>query len=273
MPTLSGMRRRGYTPQSIRSFCERVGLAKRENAIEMELPEYCLRDDLNKRAMRRLGVLNPLKVTIENYPAEQTEEVEAVNNPEDPDAGSRKISFSRNLYVDRNDFMEDPPKKYFRMAPGKEVRLKYAYYLTCREAVKDEAGEIVELICTYDPESRGGSTPDERKVRGTIQWVDAASALPARVNLYDRLFLVANPDTGEEGKDFTDHINPDSLKIIEQARVEPSVTNLKSGIPFQLERIGYFCIDLLSNPETALVLNRSVAMRDGWAKKMKRNSI
>ena len=272
MPTLSGMRRRGYTPQSIRSFCERVGLAKRENAIEMELLEYCLRDDLNKRAMRRLGVLNPLKVTIENYPAEQTEEVEAVNNPEDPDAGSRKISFSRNLYVDRNDFMEDPPKKYFRMAPGREVRLKYAYYLTCREAVKDEAGEIVELICTYDPESRGGSTPDERKVRGTIQWVDAASALPARVNLYDRLFLVANPDTGEEGKDFTDHINPDSLKIIEQARVEPSVTNLKSGIPFQLERIGYFCIDLLSNPETALVLNRSVAMRDGWAKKMKRNS-
>ena len=272
MPTLSGMRRRGYTPQAIRAFCERVGLAKRENVIEMDLLEYCLREDLNKRALRRLGVLNPLKVTIENYPERQIEEVEAVNNPEDPNAGIRKIPFSRNLYVERNDFMEDPPKKYFRLALGKEVRLKYAYYVTCREMIRNETGEIIELICTYDPESRGGSTPDERKVRGTIQWVDAKSALSARVNLYDRLFHEANPDSGKEGKDFIDFLNPDSLKIIDNAKVEPSLFNLTIGEAFQLERIGYFCIDSHSDPHSALVLNRSVAMRDGWAKKMKNNS-
>ena len=237
------MRRRGYTPSAIRSFCERVGLAKRENVIEIELLEFCLREDLNKTASRRLGVLDPLKVTISNYPNDQIEELDAVNNPEDPDAGTRKISFSKTVYIDRNDFMEDPPKKYFRMAIGKEVRLKYAYYVTCREVIKDEQGEICELICDYDPESRGGGTPDERKVKGTIQWVDESSAISCQINLYDRLFSKANPDDNEEGKDFTFSLNPDSRKVVEHALIEPSIMDLAVGQPIQLERIGYFCVD------------------------------
>ncbi len=267
MPTLSGMRRRGYTPQAIRAFCDRVGLAKRENVIEMELLEYCLRDDLNRRAERRLGVLNPLKVTLQNYPEDQTEELDAINNPEDPDAGTRKIPFSREILIDRNDFMEDPPKKYFRMALGREVRLKYAYYVTCTEVIRNESGEISELICSYDPESRGGGTPDGRKVKGTIQWVDARTALPCAANLYDRLFSCPNPEENEDGKDFTDFINSGSLEVVTTARVEPSVSAFEPGQPFQLERVGYFCIDPNAGGEPGLVLNRSVALRDSWAKK------
>lgn len=267
MPTLSGMRRRGYTPQAIRAFCDRVGLAKRENVIEMELLEYCLRDDLNRRAERRLGVLNPLKVTLQNYPEDQTEELDAINNPEDPEAGTRKIPFSREILIDRNDFMEDPPKKYFRMAPGREVRLKYAYYVTCTEVIRNESGEISELICSYDPESRGGGTPDGRKVKGTIQWVDARTALPCAANLYDRLFSCPNPEENEDGKDFTDFINSGSLEVVTTARVEPSVSAFEPGQPFQLERVGYFCIDPNAGGEPGLVLNRSVALRDSWAKK------
>ena len=267
MPTLSGMRRRGYTPQAIRAFCDRVGLAKRENVIEMELLEYCLRDDLNRRAERRLGVLNPLKVTLQNYPEDQTEELDAINNPEDPDAGTRKIHFSREILIDRNDFMEDPPKKYFRMAPGREVRLKYAYYVTCTEVIRNESGEISELICSYDPESRGGGTADGRKVKGTIQWVDARTALPCAANLYDRLFSCPNPEENEDGKDFTDFINSGSLEVVTTARVEPGVSAFEPGQPFQLERVGYFCIDTNAVAEAGLVLNRSVALRDSWSKK------
>ncbi len=272
MPTLSGMRRRGYTPTAIRTFCERVGLAKRENVIEMELLEYCLRDDLNKKARRRLGVLNPLKVTIENYPKEQAEKVEAVNNPEDECAGTREISFSREIFIDRNDFMEDPPKKYFRLSPGREVRLKYAYYITCQEVIKNSDGQVSELICSYDPESRGGESPDGRKVKGTIQWVEVQSAIPCKVNLYDRLFSNPNPEDVEEGKDFVDCLNPDSLEVLENVLVEPSILDFEVGEPMQLERVGYFCIDPDTEKEGGLVLNRSVAMRDGWAKKMKTHS-
>ncbi len=266
MATLQGMRRRGYTPEAIREFSERVGLAKRENMIEVELLEHCLRADLNKRAVRRLGVLNPLKVVIENYPEGQTEEVDAVNNPEDPETGTRKVSFSREIFIDQNDFMEDPPKKYFRLSPGKEVRLKYAYYVTCKEIIKDENGQIVELICTYDPESRGGDSPDGRKVKGTIQWVDAATAVKSEVRLYDRLFLDPNPEETEDGGDFTDNLNPESLQINGNALVESSVVDLPPGAPYQLERIGYFCTDPDSIKGTQLIINRSVAMRDSWAK-------
>jgi glutaminyl-tRNA synthetase len=267
MATLSGMRRRGFTPSSIRSFCDKVGLAKRENIIEMELLEFCLREDLNKSAHRRLGVLDPLKVTISNYPESKVEEVDAINNPEDPTTGTRKVSFSREIFIDRNDFMEDPPKKYFRMAVGKEVRLKYAYYVTCQKVIKDEDGKIIELICEYDPESRGGGTPDERKVKGTIQWVDSTTAINPEIRLYDRLFKVPNPDEVEEGKDFLSNLNADSLTSLSDALVEKSIEELQAGEPFQLERIGYFTLDTKARKMGKLVLNRSVAMRDSWAKK------
>ena len=266
MPTLQGMRRRGYTSKSIRDFCEKVGVAKRENVIEVELLEHCLRHDLNLCSPRRLGVLDPLKVTISNYPEDKSETVDAVNNPEDPDAGTRPVPFSKHLYVDRNDFMEDPPKKYFRMSPGREVRLKYAYYVTCTEVVKDEEGNITELICEYDPESRGGGTADGRKVKGTIQWVDASTAQPCEVRLYDRLFNKPDPEKVEEGGDFTDNLNPDSLEIIHHALVEPSVTEISIGEAFQLERVGYFCLDLDKSEDGKNVLNRTVAMRDSWSK-------
>ena len=270
MPTLSGMRRRGYTPNAIRSFCERVGLAKRENIIEMELLEFCLREDLNKCAQRRLGVLDPLKVTISNYPDNQVEKLDAVNNPEDQNAGTRKITFSKTIYIDRNDFMEDPPKKFFRLAMGKEVRLKYAYYVTCREVIKNEQGEITELICEYDPESRGGGTPDERKVKGTIQWVDSTTGINPEIRLYDRLFKVPNPEETDEGKDYVSNINPESLRSLSHAFVEASIQKLDAGEPFQLERIGYFTIDSKARKSGELVLNRSVAMRDSWAKKQRK---
>jgi glutaminyl-tRNA synthetase len=269
MPTLQGMRRRGFSAQSIVDFSERVGLAKRENVIEVELLEHCLRQDLNKRAQRRLGVLNPLKLTIENYPQGQSEEIDAVNNPEDSNAGTRKVPFSRNILIDRNDFMEDPPKKYFRLAPGKEVRLKYAYYVTCKEIIKNEDGEICEVICTYDPESRGGDSPDGRKVKGTIQWVDAQKAIPCDIRLYDRLFSIPNPEETAEGEDFIQNLNPDSLTTLRTSMTEPSVMEMDDGVTFQLERIGYFCKDKDSTHQNRLLLNRTVALRDSWGKSNK----
>ena len=269
MPTLQGMRRRGFSPQTILEFSERVGLAKRENMIEVELLEHCLRQDLNKRAPRRLGVLNPLKLIIENYPANQTEEVDAVNNPEDESAGTRKVPFSGEIYIDCNDFMEEPPKKYFRLAPGKEVRLKYAYYVTCKDVVKNDNGEVIEIICNYDPESKGGNTEDGRKVKGTIQWVDAKTSIPTKVRLYDRLFSVPNPEDTGEGEDFIKNINPDSLQTLETCLTESSLSQIETEVPFQLERIGYFCKDRDSETEEQLILNRTVALRYSWGKSNK----
>ena len=267
MPTLSGMRRRGIPPEAIVDFCGRIGINKSNSMVEMAMLDACVREDLNKRAVRRMAVLRPLKVVIENYPDGQTEELDAVNNPEDETAGMRKVPFSRELYLERDDFMEDPPKKYFRMSPGKEVRLKYAYYVTCREVIKNEQGEITELICEYDPESRGGGTPDERKVKGTIQWVDSTTAINPEIRLYDRLFKVPNPDEVEEGKDYISNLNPDSLTSLSNALVEASIQEMKAGEAFQLERIGYFTIDSKAQEAGSLVLNRSVAMRDSWTKK------
>ena len=266
MPTIQGMRRRGFSPQTILDFSEQVGLSKRENVIEVELLEHCLRQDLNKRAPRRLGVLDPLKLTIENYPEDKTEEIDAVNNPEDPEAGTRKVAFSRELFIDRNDFMEEPPKKYFRLAPGKEVRLKYAYYVTCKEVIKDESGKVTEIICTYDPETRGGDSPDGRRVKGTIQWVDANTAIPAEIRLYDRLFSVPNPEEIKGEGDFIDNLNPDSVTIINAPLVESSLQQNNTGLTFQLERIGYFCKDKDSDQEDRLILNRTVPLRDSWGK-------
>lgn len=266
MPTLQGMRRRGFSPQALLDFSERVGLAKRENVIEVELLEHCLRQDLNKRAPRRLGVLDPLKLTIENYPDGKTEEIDAVNNPENPEEGTRKVPFSGELFIDRNDFMEEPPKKYFRLAPGKEVRLKYAYYVTCKEIIKNQNGEVTEIICTYDPESRGGDSADGRKVKGTIQWVDGKTALPTEVRLYDRLFSVPNPEENNDDGDFIQHLNPDSLTILNSCLVEQCLKESKLGVTFQLERIGYFCIDNDSIKEDRLIFNRTVPLRDSWGK-------
>ena len=266
MPTIQGMRRRGFSSQTILDFSEQVGLSKRENVIEVELLEHCLRQDLNKRAPRRLGVLDPLKLTIENYPEDKTEEIDAVNNPEDPEAGTRKVAFSRELFIDRNDFMEEPPKKYFRLAPGKEVRLKYAYYVTCKEIIKNQNGEVTEIICTFDPESRGGDSPDGRRVKGTIQWVDANTAIPTEVRLYDRLFSVPNPEENNDDGDFIQHLNPDSLTILNSCLVEQCLEESEIGLTFQLERIGYFCKDNDSAKEDRLILNRTVALRDSWGK-------
>ena len=266
MPTIQGMRRRGFSPESIHDFCDRVGLAKRENIIEAELLEHCLRQDLNKRAPRRLGVLNPLKLTIENYPTNQNEEIDAVNNPEDESAGTRKVPFSGEIYIDCNDFMEEPPKKYFRLAPGKEVRLKYAYYVTCKDFIKDDNGEVIEVICNYDPGSKGGNTEDGRRVKGTIQWVDAKTAVPTKVRLYDRLFSVPNPEVTNEGEDFIKNINPDSLETLDTCLTESNLSQIETEVPFQLERIGYFCKDRDSESDKQLILNRTVALRDSWGK-------
>ena len=264
MPTLAGMRRRGYPPAAIRNFCDRIGVGKRENLVDLALLEYCVREDLNRWAPRVMGVLRPLKVVIENYPEGQVEELEAINNPEDPGAGTRTIPFSRELYIERDDFMEDPPKKFFRLSPGREVRLRYAFFLKCREVVKDpKTGEVIELRCTYDPETRGGNAPDGRQVKATLHWVSASQALPAEVRLYDRLFTVPHP-SAEEG-DFKQYINPDSLEIINPCWVEPSLATAAAGSQFQFERLGYFCVD----PDSAngrLVFNRTVTLRDAWAK-------
>ena len=267
MPTIQGLRRRGYTPESIRNFSEKVGVAKRDNMIDVALLEHCLRDDLNKKALRRMGVLRPLKVVIENYPEDQVEELEAINNPEDPEAGSRKVPFSRELYIERDDFMEDPPKKFFRLGPGREVRLRYAYYITCNDVVKDANGEIVELRCSYDPETKGGDSPDGRKVKGTLHWVSAPNAINAEVRLYDRLFSKENP---EDGEDFTSNLNPDSLQTLSDCKLEPALARTESGVSFQLERLGYFCLDSEDSSPENLVLNRTTPLRDSWAKLQKK---
>ena len=262
MPTLAGLRRRGYTPESIRSFCEQVGVAKRQNVIDIAMLEHAIRDDLNARANRVLAVLRPLKVVIENYPEGQVEYLDAVNNPEDPGAGTRKIPFSRELYVERDDFMEDPPRKFFRLAPWREVRLRYGYFITCTDVIKDAAGEVVELRCTYDPETRGGQAPDGRRVRGTIHWVSAQHAADAEVRLYEHLFTSERPDDDD---DFMTTLNPSSLEVVQGAKVEPGLADAQQGERFQFERLGYFAVDPDSQPG-ALVFNRTVSLRDTWAK-------
>jgi len=265
MPTLSGLRRRGYAPEAIRDFCDRIGVAKRDSVVDIALLEHCLRDELNRTSPRVMAVLDPLKVVIENYPQGQVEEMELVNNPEDESRGTRKVPFTRELYVERNDFMENPPKKFFRLGPGREVRLRNAYYVTCREAIKDpQSGEVVELRCTYDPATRGGWSEDGRKVRGTLHWVSASHSLPAEVRLYDRLFSSPNP-AGEE-TDYKALLNPDSLAIRTGCRVEPSLAQAPPGNRFQFERIGYFCVDTKDSHPGRLVFNRTVTLRDSWAK-------
>ncbi len=267
MPTIAGMRRRGYTPESIRSFCERIGVAKRNSMVDMALLESCVREGLNKEVPRVMGVLHPLRVVIDNYPEGEVEALEAINNPEDPSMGMRKVPFSRVLYIERDDFCENPPKKFFRLAPGREVRLRYAYYITCVGIVKDNwTGEVIELHCTYDPETRGGWSEDGRKVRGTLHWVSAAHSLEAEVRLYDRLFKVANPDAEKGDADFKTCLNPNALETLTSCRVEPSLAGAVPGSRYQFERLGYFCVDPVGSSEGALVFNRTVSLRDSWAK-------
>ena len=266
MPTISGLRRRGYTPKSIRNFCDRIGVAKSNSIVDIALLEYCLREDLNKRSPRVMAVLNPLRVVIDNYPEDRVEELDAENNPEDAGMGSRKIPFSRVIYIEQEDFREDPPKKFFRLSPGSEVRLKHAYYIKCVRVVKDEkTGKVVELHCTYDPESRGGWTPDGRKVMGTLHWVSAAHALEAEVRLYGRLFVKANPVDEKDGADFKTYLNPNSLETLTSCRVEPGLAGAAPGSRYQFLRKGYFCVDPDST-EGALVFNQTVSLRDTWAK-------
>ncbi|HET6516041.1 MAG TPA: glutamine--tRNA ligase/YqeY domain fusion protein [Thermodesulfovibrionales bacterium] len=267
MPTLSGLRRRGYTPESIRNFCERIGVAKRDSMVDMALLEYCIREDLNRLVPRVMAVLRPLRVVIDNYPEDLVEELEAVNNPEDAAMGTRKVPFSRVIYIEREDFREDPPKGYFRLAPGREVRLRYAYYITCVSFVKDEeTGEVTELRCTYDPRTRGGDSPDGRKVKATIHWVSAPHSLEAEVRLYDHLLLRSGPDGGEEGKDFKAYLNPNSLETLTASRVEPGLAGSAPGSRYQFERQGYFCVDSRDSSEKRLVFNRTVTLKDTWAK-------
>jgi len=263
MPTISGYRRRGYTPQSIRNFAEKIGIAKRDNTVEVSLLEHSVREDLNKRAPRVMAVLQPLKIVIENYPEEQTEELAAVNNPENPEAGTRNVPFSRELFIERNDFMEDPPRKFFRLAPGREIRLRYAYFITCTQVIKDENGHVIEIRCTYDPETKGGSAPDGRKVKGTIHWVSAKHCLDAEVRLYDRLFSVPNP--GRDG-DFKKDINTDSLQVLTHCKVEPSLKDAVPSVTVQFERKGYFCVDFVDSSPEHLIFNRTVPLRDSWKK-------
>jgi glutaminyl-tRNA synthetase len=270
MPTLAGIRRRGYTPEAIRDFCERIGIGKRESLVDIALLEYCLRQDLNKRAPRFMGVLRPLRVVIDNYPEDQEEELEAINNPEDPAMGTRKVPFSRVLYIERDDFMENPPKKFYRLAPGREVRLRYGYFITCVDVVKDEkTGEIIELHCTYDPATRGGGSPDGRQVKATLHWVSAAHAIEAEVRLYDHLFTKENPNDVEEGRQFTDYLNPNSLEVLESCYLEPNLASAAPGSIYQFERQGYFCVDSVDSTAEKLVFNRTVTLRDTWAKIMK----
>ncbi len=265
MPTISGLRRRGYSPEAIRSFCKLIGVNKFNSTVDIALLEYCLREDLNKTSPRVMAVLRPLKVIIDNYPEGQVEELEAVNNPEDPAAGTREVPFSRELYIEQEDFLEEPPKKFFRLAPGREVRLRYAYFITCTRVVKDAQGHVVELHCTYDPATRGGDAPDGRKVKATLHWLSAPHALPAEVRLYDNLFTKPDPEDVPEGRDFTANLNPNSLEILADAYVEPSLAGAVPLNRYQFERLGYFCVD----PDSAadkLVFNRTVTLKDTWAK-------
>ncbi|MCD6418705.1 glutamine--tRNA ligase/YqeY domain fusion protein [bacterium] len=274
MPTIAGLRRRGYTPEAIWDFCERIGVSKADSLVDIGLLEHCIRDDLNRRALRRMVVLRPLKVIIDNYPDDKVEWLDAVNNPEDESAGTRKIPFSKEVFIERSDFMENPPKKYFRLYPGNEVRLKHAYYITCTDVVKNERGEVVEVHCTYDPESRGGGTPDGRRVRGTLHFVSAKHGVPVEVRLYDTLFTVPDLSNLPEGKDFMDYLNPNSLEVIENALAEPSLSNVKPGEKFQFLRLGYFCVDKDTETLKKPVFNRTVTLKDTWAKiqrKLKKN--
>lgn len=265
MPTLCGMRRRGFTSEAIRDFIDKVGVAKNESVVDISLLEHCVRDNLNVSANRVMAVLNPLTLIIDNYPEDQVEQLEAINNPEDDSAGKRLVPFSKVLFIEKDDFMENPPKKYFRLSPGNEVRLRYGYYVKCTHIVKDDNGEILEVHCTYDPETRGGYSPDGRKVKGTIHWVSAQHALEAEIRLYDHLFNTPDPDNTEEGKTFLDNLNPDSLTILAGCKIEPSLKNSLAGDRFQFERQGYFCTDLDSTQDF-LVFNRTVSLKDSWAK-------
>lgn len=266
MPTISGLRRRGYPPEAIRKFCDVVGVAKSNSTVDYALLEHTLREHLNRHAPRVMAVLRPLKVVIENYPEGQVEELEAVNNPEDPAAGTRMVPFSRELYVERTDFREDPPRKYYRLAPGREVRLRYGYFVTCEEVVMNGDGEVIELRCTYDPQSRGGHSPDGRKVRGTIHWVSVAHAIDAEVRLYDHLFTKADPADVEEGGDFTHNVDRDSLEVLTGCKLEPGLAGAGDGYRCQFERMGYFCVDNVDSTPDRLVFNRTVTLRDTWAK-------
>jgi len=272
MPTLRGLRRRGYTPEAIRDFIYGIGVTKSDGYVDVAFLEYCLRQDMNKRAQRRMAVLHPLKVVITNYPEGQVEDLTAINNPEDKSAGTRQVPFSRELYIEREDFMENPPKKFYRLAPGREVRLRYAYFITCTDVIKDESGKIVELRCTYDPATRGGNAPDGRRVKATLHWVSAQHAIDAEVRLYDHLFTKENPLDVEEGEDWLDGINPGSLTVLAECKIEPNLASVTPGDRFQFERKGYFCVDPDSTPENP-VFNRTVTLRDTWAKlKQKKQS-
>ncbi len=269
MPTISGLRRRGYTPVSIRNFCDRIGVAKADSMVDMSMLEFCIREDLNKHALRVMAVLRPLKVVITNYPDGGKDELDAVNNPEDPEAGTRKVPFSKVLYIEREDFMEDPPKKFFRLAPGREVRLRYAYFITCTDVIKDSNGEITEIHCTYDPATRGGDAPDNRKVKATMHWVSAEHAVESEARLYNNLFLKENPEKGEEGTDFKVNLNPDSVEVLSSCFAEPSLKGAKPGTRYQFERLGYFCVDADST-DSKPVFNRTVTLRDTWARIQKK---
>ena len=270
LPTISGVRRRGYPPEAIRNFCDRIGVAKADSMVDMAFLEYCVRENLNKSAPRVMGVLRPLKVIIDNYSADEEEELEAINNPEDPSAGTRMVPFSRELYIERDDFMEDPPKKFFRLAPGREVRLRYAYFITCVDVVKNpDTGHIIELHCTYDPATRGGDAPDGRKVKATMHWVSARHAIDAQIRLYDHLFTKENPNAVEEGQDFTAYLNPNSLEVLNGCKLEPSLAKAAPASRCQFERLGYFCVDSKDSAPESLVFNRTTTLRDTWAKILK----
>ena len=266
MPTVSGLRRRGYTPASIRSFCKTIGMTKFNSLTDVALLEHSIRQDLNDTTPRRMAVLRPLKVVITNFDEGKVEELDAANHPKDPDAGTRTVPFTREIYVERDDFMEEPPAKFFRLGPGREVRLRFAYFITCNEVIRNAAGEVTELHCTYDPETRGGNAPDGRKVKGTIHWVSAAHAHEAEVRLYDRLFTVENPNKEEDGETYLDHLNPGSLEVISDARLEPGLAKAEPGERFQFERLGYFCADVTNSQPGEPVFNRTVTLRDTWTR-------
>jgi glutaminyl-tRNA synthetase len=264
MPTIAGMRRRGYTPAAIRTFCERIGVGRSDSWIDMGVLEDCVREDLNESAPRAMAVLQPLKVVIENYPEGEVEEFDVPNHPQKPEMGTRKVPFCRDIYIEADDFMEEPPKKFFRLAPGREVRLRSAYFIRCEEVIRDEHGEIVELRCMYDPATRGGGAPDGRKVKGTIHWVSSRHALETEVRLYDRLFVQANP-TGDKETDYRTHINPESLKRLTSCRLEPGLAQAAPGSRYQFERLGYFCVDTVDSAPGAPVFNRTATLRDSWS--------
>jgi len=267
MPTIVGMRRRGYTPESIRDFCGRIGVTKTDTVIDVGVLENCVREDLDKRTRRVLGVLDPLKVVIENYPEEETESLDAPYHPNNPDMGQRQLPFSKVIYIEQSDFMEDPPKKFYRLGPGREVRLRYAYFITCNEVIKDDAGNVVELRCSYDPETKGGNAPDGRKVKGTIHWVSVEHALQTEVRLYDRLFNDPKPDSNKHEQDWKEFLNSDSIKLIKAAYLEPSLAEAQKEDIFQFERTGYFCVDNKDSLDGKPVFNRTVTLRDSWAKR------